>query len=102
MLPLTMIYLKKGQAGLAVLVALGPHGTSVSWAACPVFELKLEGNEAWCAKHFPRVTPQGKGHAVLGCVEGELTSANYYCQHSFLELVLYIGVLYSIDKLYFL
>lgn len=39
-----------------------PWNLSVSWAACPVFELKLEGNEAWCAKHFPRVTPQGKGH----------------------------------------
>lgn len=55
MLPLAMIYPKKEQAGLAQhwwLLDPTPGDLSVSQAGRPVFELKLEGIEAWCAKHF--------------------------------------------------
>lgn len=43
----------------------------VSWAGCPVFDLRLEGTEAGCAKPFPRVHQEERGHTPLGCVEGE-------------------------------
>lgn len=63
MLSLTMIYLKKKKVSQDWHSGGGswtPWDLFVSWASCPVFK-KLEGNEAWCAKHFPRVTPEGKG-----------------------------------------
>lgn len=48
MLPLTIINLKRGQAGLVItLVTLGFFvELTVSLVQCPVFELRLEGSEA--------------------------------------------------------
>lgn len=71
MLPLTMIDLKKRTSRIGIaLVALGPHPVdlSVSRAGCLVFELILEGSEALCAKHFPRVQQEGRGQAPVRCM----------------------------------
>lgn len=64
MLPLIIIYLKKGQAGLLITFV----ELIVSLVQCPVFELRLEGSEAWCAKHFPRAHRERRGHIPPGVV----------------------------------
>lgn len=88
MLPLTMICLKKRSSRIGtVLVALGPPwDLSVSWAGCPIF--KIGGQWGLVCQDYTR----REGGSPRVCEE--FTSANCYCQHSFLELVLYIGVLY--------